>query len=486
MSVKMGWAEVDITPDGPVDLSGQFYHRPSRGVHSRLAATALALESEAGVQAVMVSIDSVGVDKDLLDDLRNRLDAPGLDGGAVMLNAIHTHTAPGVRPPARYCPWLEDVPDLVPPEVYREFLLVRLARVVVEAWHARAPGGVASVLGAARVGHCRRAVYRDGTAEMYGRTDRPDFVGMEGGEDSGVDLLYTFGEAGRLTGVVVNLACPSQVMESMYVISSDYLGEVRRLMQARFGDTVRVLGQISAAGCQSPRDLVRNYRGEPDFWHADGVAELGRRVAATVMANVESAMAGRIGNPVFRTHVETVRLPVRRVSAADVARARQDLETLQARISETDAYRAFCEQTRDNECVPGRPGPYDDKEHPFSLMQNAKAILARETSQRESPEYAFECHVIRIGDTVLVSNPFELFLDYGQQIKARSPARQTFVIQLACDTCGYLPTARAEAHGGYGGMVVNGRVGSEGGAMLVEKTLAAIHRVMREPAPAEG
>jgi len=40
----------------------------------------------------------------------------------------------------------------------------------------------------------------------------------------------------------------------------------------------------------------------------------------------------------------------------------------------------------------------------------------------------------------LATNPFELFLDYGMRIKARSKALQTFVVQLACDSSGYLPT----------------------------------------------
>ena len=36
-----------------------------------------------------------------------------------------------------------------------------------------------------------------------------------------------------------------------------------------------------------------------------------------------------------------------------------------------------------------------------------------------------------IGDLGIVTNPFELFLDYALRIKARSPAPQTAVVQLA-------------------------------------------------------
>ena len=37
-----------------------------------------------------------------------------------------------------------------------------------------------------------------------------------------------------------------------------------------------------------------------------------------------------------------------------------------------------------------------------------------------------EVHIIRIGDVVIATNPFELYLDYGMRIKGRSPAVQTF------------------------------------------------------------
>ena len=36
----------------------------------------------------------------------------------------------------------------------------------------------------------------------------------------------------------------------------------------------------------------------------------------------------------------------------------------------------------------------------------------------------------------MATNPFELFLDYGLRIKARSEAPQTFIVQLACGARG--------------------------------------------------
>jgi len=88
-----------------------------------------------------------------------------------------------------------------------------------------------------------------------------------------------------------------------------------------------------------------------------------------------------------------------------------------------------------------------------------------------------ELHVARLGDIAFATSPFELFLDFGLRIKARSCAVQTFLVQLACDCSGYLPTAKAIAGRGYGGEAPSNKVGPEGGQVLVEETLKSIAKM---------
>ncbi len=475
--ILIGWAETDTTPEGKVDLSGQYYHRIADGIHSRLSATALALESD-GEQSVMVSLDLVGFQSDFQDELRLMLrpEMPELDVNKIFLNVIHTHNAPGVDLIAGIG-WLAELPGVLTAAEYRTFLLAKLKAVIIEAWRNRKLGGIANALSFARVGHCRRAVYADGTAEMYGRTDREDFTGMEGGEDSGVDLLFTFDEDRKPAGVILNLACPSQAMEATYKISSDFMGEARQLLKQQFGNNFRTLGQISAAGCQSPRDLTRNYKGEPDFWHENGVTEIGSRLLTAVEKVCQSA-AGMIEfSPQLQHVVKKVALPCRRASYQDYINAKKKLTELEAVLPEDEAYRQFCEEVNRNEKIAGRPGPYDSKLHHFVLIQNNKAVIARYETQDTQPDFEMEMHVVRLGDVVFATNPFELYLDFGQQIKARSQARQTFIVQLCGDTGGYLPSARAEQLGGYGGLIINGKVGSDGGKMLVDSTIEEITKL---------
>jgi len=56
---------------------------------------------------------------------------------------------------------------------------------------------------------------------------------------------------------------------------------------------------------------------------------------------------------------------------------------------------------------------------------------------------------IRIGDLAIVSSPCETFTETGLAIKAQSPFRQTFTIELANGYNGYLPTTSQHAWGGY-------------------------------------
>ena len=78
-----------------------------------------------------------------------------------------------------------------------------------------------------------------------------------------------------------------------------------------------------------------------------------------------------------------------------------------------------------------------------------------------------------------ISNPFELFLDYGNQIKARSLAEQTFLVQLANGGEGYLPTKKAEEGGHYSAFIASGQVGHIGGEQLVRQTLQEINDMFK-------
>jgi hypothetical protein len=142
MKLLIGWDRQDITPPQPVELIGQYYQRISTGVRDPLTVTALALEQPAAggsEQSVMVSVDTLCLDKEFLEGVRAavRTRVPGLNPRRVLLNATHVHTAPSWSAPFR---WWTPAPQVMQPAEIRSFLLPRVARAVENAWNARQPG----------------------------------------------------------------------------------------------------------------------------------------------------------------------------------------------------------------------------------------------------------------------------------------------------------------------------------------------------------
>lgn len=447
-----GWASVDITPAGRVSLQGQNYERISEGVHDPLFATVLALES-GDEQAVFVACDLIVIRKPLVEKVRGlvKIRQPAIRPEAILINAIHTHTAPyysdtDMKPEFDECGWhgWESVPpeEFCSPIEYFEFLSARLADAVCDAWSARKEAKVGCALGHAAIGYCRRVLYKNGGVGMYGRTDVESFDRIEAVCDHGVELMYIFdAQDDTLTGVIVNVACPAQVVELKKLISADYIGAARRKIKEHFSEKLFVLPQISAAGDQSPRDLIRR-RSEDYMYEFEGAEELGDRLAGAVIREYPRAASAKKAELLLRHRVCNISLPIRRVSEQEIAWAVRRREELKHE---------------------NNPPLYD--------VLNSESILERAEMQKTVSDFYMELHAIRLGDAAFVSNSFELFLEYGQRIKARSPAQQTFLIQLCCADGVYLPTENVIRAGSYGAAVFTGTVGFEGGNKLVEDSL---------------
>ena len=467
----IGWGEADITPlDRPVSLAGQYYLRISKGIHSHIKTVALVLQ-KGDQQAVMIEMDtvSIGSTQELMRPIIHEA-IPEIREESIFVNCIHTHSAPNPRKGARINSQWESAPEgTVTPDEFIDLLKERILQAVKHAWQNRQPGGVARAFGNARIGHCRRPIFADGIAEMYGNTTREDFIGLEAGEDSGVEMLFTFDTASKPTGMILNIACPSQVMESTYVISSDYMGASRELLKGEFGQDFHTLCQISAAGCQSPRDLTRAYKTEPDFWHEDGVPVLANRVLKAVQEAFPQTNGKIDFDPVFKHNCADCTLPMRRVTYPQYVAAQKELARLLAIQGEQEAFEDFARVTHENEKIPGRPGPYDNKLMHFVLIKNQQAIVKRYETQDETPTFTYPMQTLRIGDIAMVNCPWELYLVFGQIIKARTKAPQTFIVQLSGKGAGgYLPSPIAEKVAGYGGMIINGTVGADGGFKLAD------------------
>jgi hypothetical protein len=64
-------------------------------------------------------------------------------------------------------------------------------------------------------------------------------------------------------------------------------------------------------------------------------------------------------------------------------------------------------------------------------------------------EVSVVLQAFRIGDLAIATSPFETFAEMGLELKAKSPIKPMFTIELANGAYGYLPTPRQHALGGY-------------------------------------
>lgn len=502
-NLRIGWAEVSITPDKKVSLVGQFAERISEYVEKPITVTAMALSTEDD-QAVLCSCDLVGVSRALVLEVRSKLAGNdlGLDPEKVIISATHIHTGPGY---SRRCTSLDlqngavssfaklrsllmkelpagrkyvefanisENPEVADNDELLEFISDRIAECALKAWAGRAPGNFANAFGRAAVGMCRRASYSDGSAQMWGDTNTAVFTQLEGGNDSGIELMYVFDDSRRLTGIVANIACPAQCVQHRLFVSPDYWGEAKMLLRQHFGDDIYLLALCSAAGDQCPVDLIRwtepesdvhdpnlkrtnppRRKADPSMFDLSGMRKAGRRVAREIIDIYNDGLGDMQNDPELVHQVHMMQLPLRRTTLKEIGEAR----------------RAIRDYLRD------RDGDVDFND--IAALQVHLGILQRAELQEKNDIVETEIHILKLGSVAIATNPFELFLDYGNQIRARSHAEQTFLIQLANGEEGYLPTEKAENGGHYSAFISSGQCGHIGGDQLVRETLKNINEL---------
>jgi hypothetical protein len=458
-----------------VALRGQFNLRVATRVEDPLTLTVLVLESGSG-HAVFASADLCSLDAGVLEAARERLAArlPQLDPGSFVMGGTHTHTAPftglggGLQDDVDYMEsLLERYPDYLPAVEYGRMLVEALVDAVCEAWESRAPGRVGYGYAHAVVGENRRVRYFDDRAVMYGSTSAEDFSHIEGHVDHGVNLLCTYDPDERLTGVVVNLACPSQASESgQDYVSADFWHDVREELRRRREPGLHVLAQCSAAGDQSPHRLIAK-RAEDRMLRLKYGGGTERPLNAALRRDLARRLADALDDaePAIREDLRQEAEVACRGLSLDLPHwdvTRTEYDTVLAQITEAEQQLAAL----------GDAGPLDGKRTALrSRLGWCRAVADR--FENPPPGVPVGVNVVRVGDVAFVTAPFEYYLDFGDRIKGRSPAVQTFIVQLAGGGP-YLATSRAAAGLSYGAVPASCLVSPAGGHAIVEAALAAM------------
>jgi hypothetical protein len=82
-----------------------------------------------------------------------------------------------------------------------------------------------------------------------------------------------------------------------------------------------------------------------------------------------------------------------------------------------------------------------------------------------------------IGDLGVAAIPFEVFTEIGLEIKAKSPFKSSFTIELANGSYGYLPTPEQHQMGGYETWLGTNRVETVASRKIVTEILKLFNQV---------
>jgi hypothetical protein len=477
--LHIGTATADITPKLPVALMGQFNLRIADTIETPLTANVIALESRNGIRsldiAIMVSCDVVEIPEMLLKMVRDEVHKkiPEIDAKKIFMTAIHTHTAPVLENGLQYS-FRYQIPKkgVTQVEEYDIFFVQRVTEAIVKAWEKRRPGSVTWGLGHAAIAYNRRAVYSEavptpgyfsnGTSQMYGSTNLPEFINLEGMEDHDVNTLFFWDNSGKLIAMTIDVPCPAQEVENRLAINADYWHPVRENLKQRFGPDLCVLGWIGAAGDQSPRPMYRKEAEERmiRLRNLNRLEEIARRIVMAVEESYETVKDDRYTNVQLIHKVETLSLPMRLI---------------------TEQEYLFCKGERDAAAAEMAADSSTASEVLARMTWNRDVVNRYENQKiNPNPRLDAEIHVLRLGDVAICTDQFELFTDYGIRIQARSNALQTFVVQLAAGAGSYLPTEKAVRGGGYSAVAQSCSVGPEGGQILVDRTVELINDIFAE------
>jgi hypothetical protein len=390
---KVGLAQVKITPEQPVFLSGYASrNHPFEKVETDLFAKALVLEDRQGHRAVIVTSDLLGFPAAVAEPICERLrDKAGLKREQILLNSAHIHTGPelSLNPAAHDGRSAGDVQRTV---AYTRQLQDKVVDVVVQALAHLEPAQLSWGAGVVDFVMNRREFTPRGV--ILG-------VNARGLADRTVPVLRVDGPDGKLRAVLFGAACHNTTLtEKNYEVCGDYAGFAQTYVREQHPGA-EALFRLGCAGDANP--------------YPRGRMELARRHGATL---------GKEVCRVLETKLRPVRGPLK------IAFDRVELPLQQP---------------------PARPELEKQAAGRDIQAWVAKQMIATlDRGEKLPTHYPCPVAVWNFGDSLtLVGLSGEVVVDYVPMLEKAVGPNQLWLAAYCNDVFGYLPSARVLHEGGY-------------------------------------
>ena len=415
-AIRAGAAQTVITPPTGINLAGYYHERIAETVRDDLHCRALVLE-HAGERIALVSLDLISVVDEWVAEAKSLIEERvGLPPERVLICATHTHTGPGVRPGRDNFPeeWLAELPgriaDTVEAAAGDMFDAVLMLGREEEA-----------CLASNRLGRTR-----DGT-EVFSKENVIDHAGPV---DPELQAIGVRDLEGTLRALVVNYGMHVDVIGGggADFISADWPGVMAEAVAGVYGEGVVTMLLNGACGDINHRLWGETRQPIEGIYKA---IQMGRTYAGLAMAAIER------GEPIESAQVGAT------------------LRTLQIPYyTREPRFMAFVDELR------AKP----EREY----FEDA-TIRSVDRWDKDGQIADVPVQVLRFGDLMFVGLPGEFFTRWGMEIKHWSPTPWTFVIELANDAVGYVPTTDQAERMGYGARpILSRRLVSDAGRQIVD------------------
>ncbi len=398
--LKAGIAIRDISPVKGVEMAG-YPHcpRPNIGVHDPLYCVALHLDN--GSESItMLTFDLLYFGKKYCKAIREKM------GGNIMFTTTHTHSGPWSSTPlaSELAEGLDNNPD------YIAFLLPAVEDCIKEARENTFEAKIAT-----GVGHC-------GKEQGVGGNRRV----KNGVQDDSVNVICVKDMDDKIRGILLNYALHPTFLhaESLWV-TADYPAYIRRYLNFAFPDAVFMFAQ-GTSGNQSSR----YHRVGQDFEEA---ARVGTTLGVEIYHTINKMEFTDDIDIVFKN--AEVELPIRTYPPLEKAEA--DMIAARKRFAEMP----------DDDYIAKRNAELDmfGRENEFYYSD-----LFAKTGKISDEELPCEVMTLKLGDTMICGMQGEIFVEFGLELKAASPAEKTFVFEVTNGALpGYIFTPEAYDEGGY-------------------------------------
>jgi len=446
---KAGAATSNITPPLGLEIVGNFAPRPiAKDVHDELHVRCLVLDDGKTKLAFAVA-DTLHLSRDVWDEAKKKLEMDtGMPASHMMFSATHTHSS--VRALADEDPSLN----------YRSFVISRVVDGVKRALNNLEPARIAWGTGKLPqwVGN-RRWLLKEGMTNPnpFGGEDRavmnpsslliPRLAGPAGPTNPEVYCLSVQSIDGRQIALMANYWLHYVGGVSREDLSADYFGEFCRLIEKELG--APCVGILANGPCGDVNS--NDYSGKTPAVKYEPYEKI--KLVANDLAQEVLRVRGSL------TYQDWVPLNA----------AASDLELAVRRPTPEMIKWAEAVQAKPKDATPGHR-----LEQPY-----AERVMEARAEKMDTTQVFIQA--FRIGDLGIASIPFEVFTETGLDIKARSPFKDTFTIELANGSNGYLPTPRQLDFGGYETWLGTNRVEREASEKITAKVLELFQQVRAEP-----